>query len=207
MTKDKIFIVGFVLAALSADLYAQSKDSDLTRKWQVFSEPSLGVGFKYPGHLKVWTKGQEIFLDKAASVQKKSRNYSQLQGVDRALNGRIHSNDGLYLIQLSVGRGDFNSANKKIGAFDLVDKEVRLTYGRFQNPAAKKIQSKQWMGYETTIICSTDDEYGFHAAGGLCYWSLISDGLKYVVIDTQNIATAKDEKMVHSIVKSIVFSK
>lgn len=176
--------LGLAIAVLSSTVSAQNNVDRLTRDWLIFSDQKLGVQFKYPRHWKVWTQGDDIFLDKRSSVQKKKTKYVQLDNVDRAFNGRIHSNDGLYLLHLSTGSGDFESANNRYLVFKRAGKSLRLAYGRFDNLSAEKIMTKQWAGYASPTICSTDDASGFHAAGGLCYWSLISDGHKFVLADS-----------------------
>jgi len=199
--------LGLAIAMLSFTVSAQNKVEHLTRDWLDFSDQKLGVQFKYPRHWKVWTQGDDIFLDKRSSVQKKRTKYFQLDSVDRAFNGRIHSNDGLYLLHLATGAGDFEGANNRYLVFKREGKGLRLAYGRFDNLSAEKIKTKQWSGYASPAICSTEDASGFHAAGGLCYWSLISDGHKFVLADSQPLETDRDEKIVHMIVMSIIFIK
>ena len=123
------------------------------------------------------------------------------------MNGRSLNDSGKYLIHLTVGQGDFFHANKEKSIFKKSHKSFRLAFVRFKNPAAKKIQTREWKGYESGLICSLeDDETGFHAAWGWCYWSLISNGTHYLLVDTQPI-DSRQEKLVHAIVKSGVFLK
>ncbi|PUE31482.1 hypothetical protein B9Z52_11365 [Limnohabitans sp. Jir72] len=205
--KSKTWALGLVIAVLSSTGFAQNKVSHLTRDWLDFSDQTLGVQLKYPRHWKVWTQGDDIYLDKRSSVQKKKTKYAQIDSADRAFNGRIHSNDGLYLLHLSTGTGDFVRANIRYYVFEGLGKDLRLAYGRFNNESAEKIQTQQWSGYASPAICSTEDAGGFHAAGGMCYWSLISDGHKYVLTDSQPLETDQDARNVHLIVMSINFLK
>ncbi|MEY4568096.1 MAG: hypothetical protein RLY14_3066 [Planctomycetota bacterium] len=209
-SKGKSWLLGLALAVLSFTVSAEQKAGHPPRAWLDFYDQALGVQFKYPPHWKVWTQGNEIFLDKRSSVQKKKTKYFQFDSVDRAFNGRILSNDGLYLLHLSTGAGSFESANNRYMVFkrgDKKDSELSLNYGRFGNPSAEKIHAQQWSGFASPSICSTEDASGFHAAGGVCYWSLISDGRKYVLVDSQPLATDQEEKIVHLIVMSIIFVK
>ena len=171
---------------------------------KTFSDPVLGVRLTYPKRFKIWTSGDAIFLDLRSASQKKTSDYSQVEGIDRAFNGRVHSNDGLYLLRISIGKGDFSSANKSNAIFERQGRRMQVAFGRFQNPPATKITSKQWSGYESTIVCSVDDENGFHAAGGLCYWGLISNGHSYALADSGAV-NLRDEKAIRSIIRSMNF--
>jgi hypothetical protein len=149
-SEGKSWALGLALAVLSFTVSAENKFGHPPRGWLDFYDQALGVQFKYPPRWKVWTQGKEIFLDKPSSVQKKQPKYFQFDSVDRAFNGRSLSNDGLYLLHFSTGAGNFESANNQHMVFKRGDKKDaghRLNYGRFDNPAAKKIQTQQWSGF------------------------------------------------------------
>jgi hypothetical protein len=125
----------------------------------------------------------------------------------RALNGRATSQDDGYLIHIVVGQGDFTSANQKHAIFKQDTQGYRVAFGRFNNPPAEKIQSIQWSGYGSNILCSTEDEKtGFHAAGGICFWGLISNSQRYIMVDTAAL-TPDQEKERQAIVRSLKFLK
>ncbi|MBY4723388.1 MULTISPECIES: hypothetical protein [Burkholderia] len=49
-----------------------------------------------------------------------------------------------------------------------------------------------------TITGISDPETGFHAAGGDCYWAVLSNGKRAVVANTQGIVGTDDATM-HSV--------
>lgn len=176
-------------------------------KWLSFSDARLGISFKYPTRYRVWVSNNEVFLDEKLPVKKFHEVSKVSDRVDLLMNGRSLNDAGKYLMHFTVGKGDFLHANQDMGIFEKSGHSWRLVLGRFNNPPAKKIQTPQWKGYESAIICSTqDEETGFHAAGGWCYWSLISDGTKFLLLDTQAM-NPHEETQVQAIVKSVKFLK
>lgn len=196
-------IVGCACAALGV-AHAVPVNSGSRQGWLEHSDRALGIRFQYPSTYRVWSRGNDIFIDEQVRTSRKST-YHQAKEVDLAFNGRILSNSDLYLVRLSIGRGDFHLANQKYKVFESRDAGMHVLLGRFENPQAKKINSVRWKGYEALIICSTEDEYGFHAAGGLCYWSLVSDDTRFALIDSQPLIK-NQERLVRSMIQSIVFS-
>lgn len=198
------FVIFVVFTSISANADQPKHGPD---KWLNYSDTRLGIAFQYPSQYKVWKKNNEVFLDDALLLKHTHQGSKAHERVDLLMNGRSLNDSGSYLIHLTSGQGDFFHANKEKNIFEKSGTNFRLALGRFKNPVAKKIQTHEWKGYESGIICSTEDEEtGFHAAGGWCYWSLISNGTQYLVVDTQPI-DPRDEKLIHAIVKSVVFLK
>jgi hypothetical protein len=83
--------LGLAIAMLSFTVSAQNKVEHLTRDWLDFSDQKLGVQFKYPRHWKVWTQGDDIFLDKRLicfNTRKRriSYNFDQLIRIGKRLS-------------------------------------------------------------------------------------------------------------------------
>lgn len=197
-------ILGATLAVLCIILPVRADNENKTKRWQEFSDLGLGVKLKYPNNLKLWKYEDAIYLDLRSVEQKKTSNYNQEEYIDRALNGRFYSNDGLYLMRLSLGKGSFHAANRQYSVFKRHNGGLVATSGRFTNLPAKKLKSKNWSGYESTIMCSVFEESSFHAAGGMCYWGLISDDHSFAIADTRAI-NPDEEEVVRAIYRSIVF--
>lgn len=202
------------LALLSACLFlsiafgppaSAEPSKHLPEKWLVFSDARLGISFKYPSRYRVWVLNNDVFLDEK-SPSKQFHEVSKVSDrADLLMNGRNLNEVGKYLLHFTMGQGDFLYANQNMGIFERSGRSWRLMLGRFNNPHAKKIQTPQWKGYESAIICSTEDEEtGFHAAGGWCYWSLISDGTRFLLLDTQAM-NPHEETQIQAIVKSVKF--
>lgn len=176
--------------------------------WRDHSFDLLGIRLSYPDSCETWIKGGELFIRLKSSSTAETKRVPTLEPkADRAINGRILSQDGHYLLHLSLGSGDFHLANTKHQIFEKSSDGMRVAFGRFQNPRAEKLERNGWKGYASTIVCSTfDEETGFHAAGGLCYWALVSDNSRYVVLDSMALSP-QEEQMVRGIMKSLRFIK
>lgn len=192
-----------------------SNEDSKREGWTVFSDPQLGIAFEHPLRWHVWRTGQDIFLHdkpKPSSVKKPSVGQGkaempdrQVPRVDQALNGRLLSEQGNYTLRLTVGQGTFTSANAKHQVFEFGDdKKPRVAFGRFNNEPAHQRDWGRWRGLDSMIICSSsNEETAFHAAGGWCYWALISDQRKYVLIESQHLVDEHNERMILRIVASI----
>jgi hypothetical protein len=176
-----------------------------SEKWLAFSDTHLGISFQYLSRYKVWVSKNEVFLDNSLPPKSFHEVSNVSDRVDLLMNGRRLNEAGKYLLHFTVGQGSFSQANQDLGIFEKSGQSWRLKLGRFNNPPAKKIHTPQWIGYESGILCSTEDEEtGFHAAGGWCYWSLISDGTRFLLVDTQAM-NPQQETQVHAMVKSVKF--
>jgi len=59
------------------------------------------------------------------------------------------------------------------------------TYGRFEPVHVEDMSNDAWTGLTTSITCGVSDaETGFHAAGGECLWTVLSDGTRSVLLTT-----------------------
>jgi hypothetical protein len=183
--------------------------------WIAFSDPQLGITFKHPPQWHAWRQGQSIYVN---AMPKKSRDqvpadehsqtsptYRLAPQVDRALNGRRLSNRDNYVLHLTVGQGTFAQANAEHRVFELGEnKKPQVAFGRFRNESAHQRVWGDWRGLDSTIICSTEDEAtGFHAAGGRCYWALISNERQYVLIESQAVQDSRTEDLIRRLASSI----
>ena len=215
-TIKKFGMAFLFLTILSA--YAGTKSQTAHAKesrWVVFSDPQLGITFEHPPHLRVWRHGQDIYMDvkpKASSSRavpgergQAASTYRQPPQIDRALNGRLLTEEDNYLLHLTVKQGNFAKANAEHKIFVKgEDKKYHVAFGRFRNEPAHKLARGEWRGLDSTILCSTsDEETGFHAAGGWCYWALISNKSKYVLIDSQAMEGEGSDRWIRRVVLSI----
>ena len=178
------------------------------RAWREYSFDLLGIRLSYPDSCEAWIKGGELFIRVKSTSSAETQKAPLLEPkTDRAVNGRILSQDGQYLLHLSLGSGDFRLANTRHRIFEKSNDGMRVAFGRFENPRADRLERNGWKGYASTIVCSTfDEETGFHAAGGLCYWGLVSNNSRYVVLDS-TVLSPQEEQIVQGIVKSLRFIK
>ncbi len=134
-------------------------------QWIRYSDKTLGIEFLYPSNRKLTRQGNDVYLSAARMPE----------GHD-------------YLIHFKVGKGDFKTANAEESLFEERAGKWIAAIGRFENPPAETISGAGWKGLRTTITCSISNrKTGFHAAGGQCFWGLISDGRRYVVADTSGL--------------------
>ena len=168
-------------------------------------DAALGLRIRYPSDYQARSTGSDVFLTGvAAAATRPQPQYQDVDAtVDRALNGRLMAQDGAFLIHLHIGSGSFSAANRRAQIFRKDPAGLVITFGRFNNPPAQAIARGKWHGYESVITCSTyDEETGFHAAAGQCYWALISDGKRYVLLDTQPLS-ASEEKTARHLLRSL----
>lgn len=212
----KVGVVCVCLAMVSAHGGRPPRKSDSRGEpWLAFSDSRLGIAFKYPPQWRAWRRGQDIYLGvklKTSSGQPPADEhgqpvptYSQALQVDRALNGRLLSDQDNYAVHLTVGPGDFAHANAVHRIFVMgEDKKPHVAFGRFRNEPAHKRIWGEWRGLDSMILCSTwDQATGFHAAGGWCYWGLISNERQYVLIESQNLGDERTERWMQRIAASI----
>lgn len=183
--------------------------------WVAFSDPQLGIAFKHPPQWHAWRKGQNIYVNvrpKKSLAQVPSGDYSKTPPtyrlspqVDRALNGRQLSEQDSYVLHLTVGPGTFAQANAEHRVFEIGEnKKPQVAFGRFLNESAHQRVWGDWRGLDSTIICSTEDEAtGFHAAGGWCYWALISNKRQYVLIESQAVEDSRTVRLFRRVAASI----
>ena len=58
--------------------------------------------------------------------------------------------------------------------------------GRGTPQAVERFSGAGWRGMRATITCGiSDPETGFHAAGGECYWAVLSNGKRAAVANTR----------------------
>lgn len=216
VTLKKFWTALLCMLLFSAHGVTTRSNEDSKREgWAVFSDPQLGIAFEHPVRWHVWRTGRDLFLHdspKLSGVKKPSAGhgkakmtYSQVPQVDLALNGRFLSEQDNYTLRLTVGQGNFKSANSKHKVFEIGDdNKPRVAFGRFNNEPARQRDWGRWRGLDSMIICSSsDEETGFHAAGGWCYWALISDQRQYVLIESQNLAGEHMENLILRIAASI----
>ena len=76
-----------------------------------------------------------------------------------------------------------------------------MTIGVMNNPskAAEPLSGPGWAGVKSVFTCGiSDPETGFHAGAGACYWAVVSDGRRSVVVDTEGLI-GDDPATTHSV--------
>lgn len=153
--------------------------------WRTFSDKKFGVEFSYPSNRTIRTDHRNGSIKILAFSMPNSE----------------------YVIDFQVGTGNFERAIKDSVIFEKKDGEWVAAIGpSVVNPPAEEISGSGWKGIKTIISCGiSDDETGFHAAGGECLWAVFSNGKRYVVANTQGII-GTDERTLKTMM-SIKFIK
>ncbi len=134
--------------------------------WKTFRDTTLGIEFEYPGIYTIKCDYPKFSI--------------YILGNDMP--------DSDYLMHFEVWNGSFEDVNSQNDLFISKDGKWYAAFGRFENPPADSVYGKGWSGLETIITCGiSNKETGFHAAGGECFWALISNGSRSVIADTQGI--------------------
>lgn len=103
--------------------------------------------------------------------------------------GRFGGRPDEPLMTFQVFNGPLEQVAESEAGFEPRDGGWFTTYGRFQPQTVERFQGPGWTGMQAVITCGiSDDETGFHAAGGECYWGVVSDGRRSVLITTDGLA-------------------
>lgn len=149
----------------------QELNSIKKAKWVKFHDAKLKVEFMYPNYLTV----APDYSSNSIAIVGESMGTST------------------YYINFEIREGNLDDAIENSDIFEKKDDgtySARIGRAAFDDeiPSVDFISGKGWKGIETTVTCGiSDEETGFHAAGGQCYWALISDGERFVIADTQGV--------------------
>ncbi|MDN7911704.1 lysozyme inhibitor LprI family protein [Burkholderia cepacia] len=150
--------------------------------WKTYHDPALGISFEYLANRQVKKPCPEGGSDHCVAIVGRNMTYSSrfisFEIVDGALEpvaekeaGFVKQDDGKWVTSYGPG----------------IPQEVE----RFSGPG--------WHGMSATIVCGiSDPETGFHAAGGECYWAVLSNGKRSAVAGTQGIV-GTDDATLHSV--------
>lgn len=137
--------------------------------WAVHRDPELGLTFEYLANREV-------------------RRCPEGYGPCAALYGRFRGRADQLLMVFQTFEGGLHQIAGAEAGFEQRDGGWFTTYGRFRPQEVEPFGSGGLDGLQATIICGIDDENGFHAAGGECYWGVLSDGRRSVVMTTEGVA-------------------
>jgi uncharacterized protein len=151
-------------------------------EWKTYRNESLGIAFEYLSSRRVVRCAAD-----------------QTQG-ERACLRLVGWNMGLsdYLMGFDIQRGALEPVAKE-GAGFMEDPNKPgqwiTTFGPGQ-ATVERFAGPGWQGMQATVACGImDKETGFHAAAGSCYWAVLSNGARAVVIDTEGLLGTDDDTM------------
>lgn len=104
------------------------------------------------------------------------------------IRGRFGGRPDEQLMTFQAFDGPLEQVAENEAGFEPRDGGWFTTYGRSQPKAVERFQGPGWTGMQATITCGISDETGFHAAGGECYWGVVSDGRRSILITTDGLA-------------------
>lgn len=85
-------------------------------------------------------------------------------------------------------------AREQAGFKPEADGQWVTTYGRFEPVEVQRITGSGWTGMRAVVTCGiSDEETGFHAAGGECLWQVISNGQRSILITTDGTRSLDDQ--------------
>ncbi|HGL6717929.1 lysozyme inhibitor LprI family protein [Burkholderia contaminans] len=150
--------------------------------WETYRDPALGISFEYLGNRQIKKPCPEIGGERCVAVV-----------------GRNMTNSS-YFIAFEIVDGALEPvAEKKAGFERQDDGKWMSTYGRGTPQEVERFSGAGWRGMRATITCGiSDPETGFHAAGGECYWAVLSNGKRAAVANTQGIV-GTDDATLHSV--------
>jgi len=120
------------------------------------------------------------------------------------LSAPSKSSHDAFSLEVCPVQKDMEQAAYDSGIFDKNENGTWITIaGQGSSQIANHITNAKWAGIQAVIDCGIEDETGFHAVGGDCFWAIISDGRHSLVIDT--VGTYRDVRTINRIVNSIRF--
>lgn len=157
-------------------------------EWKTYRNERLGISFDYLNSRRVVTCPVEQASGDVGCLRLMGWN----MGTSDYLMGFVTLRGALEPVaRESAG---FTEDPDKPGQWITTFGPGRSTVERFDGPG--------WKGMQATIACGiSDKETGFHAAAGDCYWAVLSNGVRAVVIDTEGLLGTDDDTMrsVHSL--------
>lgn len=135
--------------------------------WSVYRNPELGLTFEYLANREVRACPDE--MERCVAI------YGRYFGAPRLL------------MAFQRFDGPLEAVAQSEAGFEPRDGGWFTTYGRFEPQPVGRFQSQGLDGMQAVITCGISDENGFHAAAGECYWGVLSDGGRSVVIMTEGV--------------------
>ncbi|KVP71221.1 hypothetical protein WL40_15850 [Burkholderia ubonensis] len=150
--------------------------------WKTYRDPALGISFEYLANRQVKKPCPALGGDRCVAIV-----------------GRNMTNSN-YFIAFEIVDGALEPVAEKEAGFERQDDGKWMsTFGRGTPQEVERFTGPGWRGMRATITCGiSDPETGFHAAGGECYWAVLSNGKRAAVANTQGIVGTDDATM-HSV--------
>ncbi|WP_193100063.1 lysozyme inhibitor LprI family protein [Burkholderia sp. Z1] len=150
--------------------------------WKTYRDPALGISFEYLANRQVKKPCPAIGGDRCVAIVGRNMTYSN------------------YFIAFEIVDGALEPVAEKEAGFEKQDDgKWMTTYGRSAAQEVERFSGAGWRGMRATITCGiSDPETGFHAAGGECYWAVLSNGTRSAVANTQGIV-GTDDATLHSV--------
>jgi hypothetical protein len=165
-------------------LITTNSSSETGRQKLIYKDPELGIQFEYPYGYSVRKQGNDLFVVKG-NPENRSWVFLDRDRVSKLFSGKRAVSPESYAVHIRVKSGSFWSINAEEEVFVSDGGVVMSNLGRFGSQRAKEVKTKTWSGYKTEVICTLiDHKTGSHAAGGMCFWAIGSNGQQTFIVDT-----------------------
>ena len=149
--------------------------------WKTYHNPALGISFEYLANRQVMTPCPLIGGNRCVAI----------------VGSNMGNSDYLIAFEIHDGALDPIAEEEALFVRDENGKWM-TTAGRGTSVEAQRFSGRGWRGLHATIVCGISDELGFHAAGGECYWAVLSNGKRAAVANTLGIV-GRDDATLHSV--------
>lgn len=156
-----------------------------TAGWKKYTNSKLGISFEYLANLNVVScddiygpNGVCLTSDDMPNIPDRPAMY--------------------YVMAFHVEDVPLDKAAEKSAVFIQKNGKWVTDAGQGTPQVAISFSGHDWVGLKAVITCGISDENGYHAGAGDCFWAVVSNGKRSVVIDTQGTSGLDDATM-HSV--------
>ncbi|HEX8661929.1 MAG TPA: lysozyme inhibitor LprI family protein [Brevundimonas sp.] len=109
----------------------------------------------------------------------------------------------VHLASFQVFDGTLEAIAQREAGFEPRDGGWFTTYGRFEPQRVELFRSGALSGMRASVICGIEDETGFHAAGGACFWGVLSDGRRSILVTAEGAEGAPPDEIANELAATL----
>lgn len=150
-------------------------------EWKTYTDAELKISFQYLDNRQI----------------KKRCPYRADEQCVALVDKKMNAND--YIVAFKVVNGPLEKVAAAEAGFEYKNGKWIATFGMGSNDA-ERFTGPGWNGMRATVPCGiSDPDTRYHAAAGECFWAVLSNGARSVVVNTPGAGSAIDKDTMRSI--------